>query len=233
MRPVRLPLPGQHLLGQRRAVVWHVLLVADQRQRDMKSTDYPMYYYPFLQDDNPGAYTYYVRAGGSANLLLPASVRREISRISPTIAVYHLRWMDSQIDVILSVERAISTMSAFFGALAAVLAAIGLYGVSAYNAGSRVTEIGVRIALGANRANVIGLVLRGALPLILLGLIVGLPLTVAAGRFLGSQLYGISPYNLAVMSIAVVTLGFSALIASLIPALRASSISPLEALRAE
>jgi ABC-type antimicrobial peptide transport system permease subunit len=96
-----------------------------------------------------------------------------------------------------------------------------------------VSEIGVRIALGANRGDVVRLVLRGAFGLILVGLCVGLPLTFAVGRFLGSQLYGMSPYNPVVTLAAVVTLGFSALAASLIPALRASSVSPLEALRVE
>ena len=89
------------------------------------------------------------------------------------------------------------------------------------------------MALGAKRGDVISLVLRGAFALIVLGLIIGLPLTFAAGKFLGSQLYGMNPYNPVVMLIAVLALGLSALVASLIPALRASLISPLEALRAE
>jgi ABC-type antimicrobial peptide transport system permease subunit len=105
--------------------------------------------------------------------------------------------------------------------------------VTAYNAGLRVSEIGVRMALGANRGHIVRLVLRGGFGLIVLGLFVGLPLTFAAGRFLGHQLYGMNPYNPMVTLVAVLTLGLSALAASLIPALRASLISPLEALRAE
>ena len=113
------------------------------------------------------------------------------------------------------------------------LAVLGLYGVIAYMVARRRNEIGVRIALGANRGDVVRLILRGAFGLVLLGLLIGLPLTFAAGRFLGNHLYGMSPYNPAVTLAAVVTLGLSALAAALIPALRASSISPLEALRAE
>src|SRR4030095_10021149 len=109
----------------------------------------------------------------------------------------------------------------------------GLYGVTAYNAALRMNEIGVRVALGAGRGHVIGLVLRGTCGLTLVGLCIGAPLTFAAGRFLGSQLYGMNPYNPAVTLVAVVTLGLSALVASLIPAVRASLISPLEALREE
>ena len=89
------------------------------------------------------------------------------------------------------------------------------------------------MALGASRGNVVALVLRGAFALIALGLLLGVPLSAAAGRFLGHQLYGLNPYNPVVITVAVLTLGFSALAASLIPALRASSISPLEALRVE
>src|SRR5947209_12654854 len=113
------------------------------------------------------------------------------------------------------------------------LASIGLYGVTAYNAGGRVNEIGVRMALGADRGHVIRLVLRGAFGIVLLGLSIGLPLAFAAGRFLGNQLHGISPYNPVVTLAAVLALSAAALVASLVPALRASLISPSEALRAE
>ena len=106
------------------------------------------------------------------------------------------------------------------------MASIGLYGVTAYNAGRRVSEIGVRMALGANRGDVVRLVLRGAFGLILFGLLIGLPLTFAAGRFLGNQLYGMNPYNPVVILAAVGALGLSAMVASFVPAFRASSISP-------
>jgi len=130
-------------------------------------------------------------------------------------------------------QRLIARLTSFFGVLSLVLASVGLYGVTAYNAGRRINEIGVRVALGADRGDIVRLVLRGAFGLILFGLFIGLPLAFAAGRVLGNQLYGMSPYNPAVLLIAVATLGLSALAASLIPALRASLISPLEALRTE
>jgi ABC-type antimicrobial peptide transport system permease subunit len=91
----------------------------------------------------------------------------------------------------------------------------------------------VRMALGANRGQVVALVLRGAFGLVVLGLVIGLPLTLAAGKFLGHQLYGMNPYNPLVTLIAVLALGLAALLACLIPALRASLISPMQALRAE
>jgi ABC-type antimicrobial peptide transport system permease subunit len=105
--------------------------------------------------------------------------------------------------------------------------------VTAYNAGRRTGEIGVRMALGADRGDVVALVLRGAFALVASGLIIGLPLAFAAGKFLGSQLYGMNPYDPVVTLAAVVVLGLCAFVASLIPAVRASLISPLEALRVE
>lgn len=124
-------------------------------------------------------------------------------------------------------------LTSFFGVLSLVLASIGLYGVTAYNARLRVGEIGVRMALGADRGDVVALVLRGALMLIVLGLIIGLPLTFAAGKLLGTQLYGMNPYNPLVTLAAALALGLSATVASLIPAFRASLTSPLEVLRSE
>jgi ABC-type antimicrobial peptide transport system permease subunit len=105
--------------------------------------------------------------------------------------------------------------------------------VTAYNAGRRVSEIGVRMALGADRRDIVQLILRGASTLLFFGLLAGLPLTLTAARLLGTQLYGISPYNPVVMMGAVLALGLSALIASLVPALRATSVSPLDALRSD
>lgn len=162
-----------------------------------------------------------------------AQIRKAMASVDPNLPIISIHTLKEQVAGVFRQERLIARLTSFFGLLALVLASIGLYGVTAYNAGCRTNEIGVRMALGANRKQVIGLVLRGAFGLILIGLLIGLPLTFAAGRFLGSQLYGMSPYNATVTFFAVVLLGFSALVAALVPALRASLISPLEALRVE
>jgi predicted permease len=162
-----------------------------------------------------------------------AAVRQAIAAVNPNLPVILIRTLRDQVAGQFNQQRLIARLTSFFGILSLVLASIGLYGVTAYNAERRVNEIGVRMALGADRRDVVALVLKGAFGLIVFGLLVGLPLTVAAGRFLGSQLYGMNPFNPAVTSIAVVALGLSALVACLIPAFRASLISPLEALRAE
>jgi predicted permease len=167
-----------------------------------------------------------------ANLSI-AGVRQAMASVDPNLPVISIRTLREQVASHFTQQRLIARLTSFFGVLSLVLASIGLYGVTAYNAGRRVSEIGVRMALGANRGHVVRLVLRGAFGPILFGLLIGLPLTLAAGRFLGNQLYGMNPYNPVVTLVAVVTLGLSALAASLIPALRASLISPLEALRVE
>ena len=156
-----------------------------------------------------------------------------MASVDPNLPIISIHTLRDQVTGQFTSQRLIARLTSFFGILSLVLASIGLYGVTAYNAGSRTNEIGVRMALGANRSNVVALVLRGAFGLILIGLLTGLPLTFAAGRFLGNQLYGMDPYNPIVTLVAAATLALSALIASLIPALRASSISPMEALRAE
>ena len=167
-----------------------------------------------------------------ATLSFP-QLRQAMASVDPNLPIISIRTLSEQVAGVFSQQRLIARLTSFFGLLSLVLASIGLYGVTAYNAGRRVNEIGVRMALGADRRQVIALVLRGAFTLILFGLLIGLPLTFAATRFLGSQLYGFNPHHPVVMIIAVATLGLSALFASLIPALRASLILPLDALRTE
>jgi ABC-type antimicrobial peptide transport system permease subunit len=209
-----------------------------------KPTD-PFYFLPETQRDiSPGAEPKEVSPGShflhdivivtrpGAGLSI-AKVRQAMSSVDPNLPVIALHTVTEQVATQFTQQRLIARLTSFFGILSLVLASIGLYGVTAYNAGRRTNEIGLRMALGADRGDVVALVLRGAFGLVVLGLVVGLPLALAAGRYLGSQLYGMNPYDPVVTFIAIVALGISALIASLIPALRASLISPLEALRAE
>ena len=156
-----------------------------------------------------------------------------MASVDPGMPLISIRTLREQVASQFTQQRLIARLTSFFGVLSLVLASIGLYGVTAHNAGRRVSEIGVRMALGANRGDIVRLVVRGAFGLVLFGLLIGLPLTFAAGRFLSTQLYGMNPYNPVVILAAVVTLGLSALVASFVPAFRASSISPLDALRAE
>ena len=156
-----------------------------------------------------------------------------MASVDPNMPVISIRTLREQVASQFTQPRLIARLTSLFGILSLLLASIGLYGVTAYTAGCRTGEIGVRVALGANRGHIVGLVLRGAFALILGGLLIGLLSTLAAARLLASQLYGMNPYDPLVVLTAIVALGLSVLVASLIAAFKASLISPLDALRAE
>jgi predicted permease len=160
-----------------------------------------------------------------------AQIRQAVASADPNLPIVSIRTLKEQVAGQFTQQRLIARLTSFFGILSLVLASIGLYGVTAYNAGRRVSEIGVRMALGAGRGDVFALILRGALALISFGLLLGIPLALGAGRFLESQLYGVNQYDPIVIATSILALGASALIAALIPAFRASSISPIDALR--
>jgi predicted permease len=160
-------------------------------------------------------------------------IRQAMASVDPNLPVSLVRSLREDVGGAFRQQRLMARLTSLFAILSVVLAAIGIYGVIAYNAGQRTSEVGVRMALGANRLDVVGLILRGAAALIILGLLFGLPLSYGAAKVLGNQLYGTNAYDPAVMAGAIVTLSSAALIASFIPALRASLLSPLKALRSE
>ncbi|MBV9498692.1 MAG: ABC transporter permease [Acidobacteriaceae bacterium] len=160
-------------------------------------------------------------------------IRQAVASVDPNLPVIWVHSLKEQVAGQFRQQRLIAHLTSFFGLLSLILSCLGIYGVTAYNAGRRTSEIGVRMALGANRGQVVALIVQGAFALIIFGLLIGLPLTLATGRFLGHQLYGMNPYDPAVTLAAVLALALCALAACLIPALRASWISPSEALRAE
>jgi ABC-type antimicrobial peptide transport system permease subunit len=130
-------------------------------------------------------------------------------------------------------QRLLAQLATAFGVLALLLAAVGLYGVLSYAVARRTGEMGVRVALGAQQPDLIRMVLLDALRLVAIGVVIGLPLALGATRLLVSQLHGVSPADPLSIAIAVSVLGGSAVVAGLLPALRASRVSPIEALRAE
>jgi len=162
-----------------------------------------------------------------------ATIHQAVAVVDPGIPITSVRTLREQVSNQYTQPRLIARLTSFFGLLSLLLASIGLCGVTAYSAARRSSEIGIRMALGAHRLQVIQLVLRGTFGLLLFGVAIGLPLTFAVGRLLGHQLYGTDPANLAVTLIAVLALGCSALVASVVPAVRASRVSPLDALRTE
>lgn len=141
--------------------------------------------------------------------------------------------MQEQVDLNFDQQRAVADLAGLFGIVALVLAAVGLYGVTAYTVARRTSEIGVRMALGADRTNVVELVLRGAFKQVGMGLLLGIPLAVGAGRLMSSQLYGVGNWDPVALSLAMVSLCICAFTATVIPAARAASIDPMKALRTE
>ena len=164
---------------------------------------------------------------------LEPQVIRILSEIDPNITVVNVRTMQEQIDLSFDQERAVASLATLFGIVALVLAAIGLYGVTAYTVAQRTNEIGIRMALGASRARVLQMVLRGAFERVLVGLLLGLPLAVGAGYLIASELYGVSSWDPLALAIAAVALAVCSFFAAIIPANRAASISPMTALRIE
>jgi predicted permease len=158
---------------------------------------------------------------------------KTLTGINPNLTIVKFQTFQQQINDRFVEERMIARLTSLFGALALLLAAIGLYGVTAYTVVRRTPEIGIRMALGAERGRVIGMVMRGAMMQALIGLVIGTPIATLCVRYVKSQLYDITSVNAAVMAGAIVTLGVAAGIAAIIPAKRAASIDPVKALRIE
>jgi len=164
---------------------------------------------------------------------MEALALKTLSGINPNLTIVKFQTFQQQINDRFTEERLIARLTSLFGALALLLAAIGLYGVTAYTVARRTPEIGIRMALGAERSSVVVMVMRGAALQALAGLVLGIPVAVLCVRYVKSQLYEISSVNFTVMAAAIGTLALAALVAGLIPARRAASIDPMKALRVE
>ncbi len=162
-----------------------------------------------------------------------AALRRKMAEIDPALPTFDMKTLESQLDETLSTERLVAMLSAAFGILATLLAALGLYGVLAFLVARRTREIGLRMALGAARGSVVWMVMREALWLLGIGLAVSVPSAYLLGRYVGSQLFGVKPTDLATAAVAIVVLGVVVAVAGALPARRASSIDPIQALRYE
>ena len=158
---------------------------------------------------------------------------RTLAELDPNLTINSIRTMQQQVELSFDQERAVASLAGLFGIVALVLAAVGLYGVTAYTVAQRTNEIGIRMTLGADRAKVMQLVLAGAFKRVLIGLLLGLPLAVGAGRLISAQLYGVSSWDPLALSVATGALAICSFFAAMIPANRAASISPMNALRIE
>ena len=165
--------------------------------------------------------------------LIEAQVARVLADADPNLAVINVRTLSEQIAGVFNQQRAVASLAGLFGVIALVLAAIGLYGVTAYSVAQRTSEIGVRMALGADRGKVMNLILGSAFRRVAIGLVLGIPLAVGAGYLMSAQLFGVNFWDPVALSIAAGSLGVAAFIAAMLPALRAAGIAPMNALRTE
>jgi predicted permease len=218
--------------GQPNPAYQIVGVVADQKYRGLRNAFAPIVYLAAAQDPEPDLFpTILIRSRAPLGTVT-AEVAQAIGAVSPSI-VLQLATMREQMHEMLLPERLMATLSIFFGLLAALLATIGLYGVLSYMVARRRNEIGIRMALGADARTVVGLILREAGVLVIVGLAIGIVLAAVSGRAASALLYGLSASDPLTMAMAVALLVIVAAVASWIPALRAARLDPNAALREE
>jgi hypothetical protein len=218
-------------------------VVEDTAYTDARWKNHAMYFVPMLlrpaSDTGPIDQDEMMYAGAIVlKTTHPVSdmeslARQTLSSINPNLAVVKFQTFDQQIADRFNDDRLLTRLVMLFSVLALLLATIGLYGVTAYTVGRRTSEIGIRMALGAERAAVTAMVMRGAAIQTAIGLAIGIPAAMLCARFVESQLYEVKGVNAAVLLMAVVTLALAAAISGLIPARRAASTDPARALRTE
>jgi len=207
-------------------------VAANSKYRGVREQDIPMAYLPYTQLAAAGTMTFEVRTHGNPLARLP-EVRRAVVEFAPDVPLLRPTTQQAQMEESYSVERLFARLSMFFGLLAALLVATGLYGTLAYKVSRRTREIGVRMALGAQRRQVLWMVLRESLAVTLAGMAIGLPLALAGARLLSSILYGVKPTDWASVVVALAGILALTVAASLIPARRAAKVDPIVALRNE
>jgi putative ABC transport system permease protein len=166
-----------------------------------------------------------------ANMFM--QVRKALAEVNPNLVMYDAQPYSRVIQQTFDQQNMIAKLTKLFGAVGLVLAAVGLYGVTAYGVEQRTSEIGVRMALGADRRSVVAMVLRGAFWQVSIGLGIGIPAAIGAGYLMSSQLFGVAPWNPLLLAGVAMLLGLAALCAAVIPARRAATIDPMQALRSE
>jgi len=225
--------PGREALGGRvrdGADVYTVVGVArDSKTRLLTDPPAPVLYRSALQAYR-GDLTLLVRTEGEPSLLAPR-IREQVRALDPALPLFGLRTMEDHVRFATFQQRMTGTLLAVLGGLALVLAAVGIYGVLAYAVAQRTREIGVRVALGGRRGDILGLVVRQAMGLTTIGLAIGLAIAVAVMPLMGRLLFGVSPRDLPTLAGVALILGVVALLASSVPARRAMRIDPIVALR--
>jgi predicted permease len=237
---VRKYFPGQNPLGQRfgdegpnSSGKYEIVgVVKDGRSRNLRWAQHPADFHSFWQSTVNAPFVLHVRVMGNTGATA-ASLGQAIRGIDSGLVVYDVRTMTEQVNGTLRQERTFAMLSLLFGALALGLCCVGLYGVTAYSVTRRTKEIGIRMALGAPRAQVLWLFLRQTLGLVVIGVVIGTPIALVCAKFAKSLLFGLTPADPASLAIALLMLAGVAAIACLLPARRATKVDPMVALRYE
>jgi predicted permease len=220
-------------------------VVEDAKYQDTHGEAYATFFLPYLQqvvyaDQSNMAgqiisqkvHTIELHVAGAPENL-ESIARRELAELDPDMTVLRMTTLNEQVGENFNQERLLARLTTLFGLLALMLASIGLYGVTAYTVEQRTREIGIRVAVGASRRDVVAMVLNGAFRQVTIGLAIGIPLALVAGWLISSQLFEVKGHDPTALALAVLMLTICALVAGLVPAKRAASIEPMQALRTE
>lgn len=209
-----------------------VAVVKDGKAQSLRQEIPRFVYIPYMQEESLAVISFYVRTGEEPAAAVNA-LRRLVQNLDPALPVFAVKAMEAQVDESLFIERMVAILSACFGFLATLLAAIGLYGVMSYTVARRTREIGIRMALGAERRSVLWLVLKEVGVMAAVGMAIGIPAAKGMSRLVQSQLFGFSGADPLTLALAAASLATVALLAGYVPAERASRIDPMVALRYE
>jgi putative ABC transport system permease protein len=207
-------------------------LVRNTKYRDLRESFSPIVFITENQDQNPEADSTFLIRSSEGSALLIGALKDTAQRLSPEIVLNFSVFRTSVLQKLMR-ERLMATLSGFYGALAAVLATVGLYGIISYIAVRRKNEIGIRMAMGASKRNILTMILREGLGLVGIGLVIGTILAVIGGRAAGAMLFGVKPADPMTLVVAIGGLTLVAVAASLLPAVRATAVHPMQVLREE
>jgi ABC-type antimicrobial peptide transport system permease subunit len=207
-------------------------LVSDAKYTSVREDPIPMAYFPYEQVGGVTDMHVEVRTLGDVGSIL-RKLRETIANFAPDLAPLQPMMQKAQFEETIMEERLLARLATFFGILAAVLVATGLYGAQSYAVSRRTSEMGIRMALGAPRSGILAMILWESLGICLAGVVLGLPLLIASGKVLKSMLYGVAPRDPIVIICAAAGIVLVSLLAAFIPARRAASVDPMVALRWE